>query len=414
MVDFTNGAPFTPNASLFINSYDTHTTLSADLPPPPLSSPKSLSTQQQLLSSESLLKDDDNFPIRLSSLQAQPNGPNGIYSQTMTQPQWQQQQHKDHTFLSSQDMHPGISLEPSPTLSATNTSVASVGTFISSPASSVSFTTQSNTLYTSPAPAPSKPPSDMLAETRTTHTSSLHPRRSSYAPTNVEDLESTVVTVATSETYHIPTASPSSTPIASSQIQEDSFEDLQQESINVATSISNLQPQPASIKLGQNQQRQLKVDLAPADLIVAVSSAELSPTSAGSNSPKSAPEPRTPPFTPPHHFSTHEVRRLRPESQVLDDSAISLSRQTQFSPGESSSRARRRQIYRRNTYSADLGTTSFHRSDDETELDELEEARKRMEVLKKSSSRRMSKRKKDDDNDRVLIGTRIGEDHAFE
>ncbi|ORY97082.1 hypothetical protein BCR41DRAFT_314706 [Lobosporangium transversale] len=35
-----------------------------------------------------------------------------------------------------------------------------------------------------------------------------------------------------------------------------------------------------------------------------------------------------------------------------------------------------------------------------------------MDALKKSSSRRLSKRKKDDDNDRVLIGTRIGEDHV--
>lgn len=45
-------------------------------------------------------------------------------------------------------------------------------------------------------------------------------------------------------------------------------------------------------------------------------------------------------------------------------------------------------------------------------MDELEEAKRRMEALKKSSSRRMSKRKKDEDNDRVLIGTRIGEDHV--
>lgn len=46
------------------------------------------------------------------------------------------------------------------------------------------------------------------------------------------------------------------------------------------------------------------------------------------------------------------------------------------------------------------------------EMDELEVARRRMEALKKSSSRRMSKRKKDEDNDRVMIGTRIGEDHV--
>ncbi|KAG0288597.1 Phosphatidylinositol-4-phosphate 5-kinase [Dissophora globulifera] len=99
---------------------------------------------------------------------------------------------------------------------------------------------------------------------------------------------------------------------------------------------------------------------------------------------------------------------MRPGSQLVEDS----TRQQQLSQGDPSSRARRRQIYRRNTYSADLGSTSFPRSDDEVELDELEEARRRMDALKKSSSRRMSKRKKDDDNDRVMIGTRIGEDHV--
>ncbi|KAF9303991.1 Phosphatidylinositol-4-phosphate 5-kinase [Mortierella antarctica] len=95
----------------------------------------------------------------------------------------------------------------------------------------------------------------------------------------------------------------------------------------------------------------------------------------------------------------------------------SSRQQTQDSQAESSSRAKRRQIYRRNTYSADLASASFYRSDDEMELEELEEHKRRMErmeVLKKSSSRRMSKRKKDkdEDNDRVLIGTRIGEDHV--
>ncbi|KAI8603466.1 hypothetical protein EDD21DRAFT_302249 [Dissophora ornata] len=45
-------------------------------------------------------------------------------------------------------------------------------------------------------------------------------------------------------------------------------------------------------------------------------------------------------------------------------------------------------------------------------MDDVEEARRRMDALKKSSSRRMSKRRKDDDNDRVMIGTRIGEDHV--
>ncbi|KAF9924428.1 Phosphatidylinositol-4-phosphate 5-kinase [Linnemannia zychae] len=117
-----------------------------------------------------------------------------------------------------------------------------------------------------------------------------------------------------------------------------------------------------------------------------------------------------PPFGPPTRSSTLDVRRNRPGSQLLTDSAI-RSQQPDSPQGEPS-RARHRQIYRRNTYSADLGSNSFRRSDDEMEMDELEEARRRMEALKKSSSRRMSKRKKEDDNDRVLIGTRIGEDHV--
>ena len=117
-------------------------------------------------------------------------------------------------------------------------------------------------------------------------------------------------------------------------------------------------------------------------------------------------------YGPPTRASTLEIRRVRPGSQLLNDPAARAQQQPDSPQGESSSRARHRQIYRRNTYSADLGSTSFHRSDDEMEMDELEEARRRMEALKKSSSRRMSKRKKEDDNDRVLIGTRIGEDHV--
>lgn len=47
------------------------------------------------------------------------------------------------------------------------------------------------------------------------------------------------------------------------------------------------------------------------------------------------------------------------------------------------------------------------------EMDEVEDARRsRMDALKKSSSRRLSKRKKDDNDDRVMIGTPIGEDHV--
>ncbi|KAF9128608.1 Phosphatidylinositol-4-phosphate 5-kinase [Mortierella sp. 14UC] len=117
------------------------------------------------------------------------------------------------------------------------------------------------------------------------------------------------------------------------------------------------------------------------------------------------------PFGSPARASTMEIRRISPGSQLLNEPPA-RSQQPDSPQGESSGRARHRQIYRRNTYSADLGSTSFRRSDDEMEMEELEEARRRMEALKKSSSRRMSKRKKDDDNDRVLIGTRIGEDHV--
>ncbi|CAO3569510.1 unnamed protein product [Mortierella alpina] len=113
-------------------------------------------------------------------------------------------------------------------------------------------------------------------------------------------------------------------------------------------------------------------------------------------------------FGPPPRASTLDVRKTRPGSQI-SDSSTRLQLETQ---GEGSHRPRKRHIYRRNTYSADVGALSFNRSDDEMEMSELEDARRRMEALKRSSNRRMSKRKKDDDNDRVLIGTRIGEDHV--
>ncbi|KAF9343949.1 hypothetical protein BGX34_006204, partial [Mortierella sp. NVP85] len=94
----------------------------------------------------------------------------------------------------------------------------------------------------------------------------------------------------------------------------------------------------------------------------------------------------------------------------MEDTAISSSRRQQpISPTELASRTRQRYVHRRNTFSVDVGSTTFQRSDDE--MDELEEARRRMDALRRSSSRRRSKRKSDD-NDRVLIGTRIGEDHV--
>ncbi|KAI1315591.1 Phosphatidylinositol-4-phosphate 5-kinase [Mortierella claussenii] len=155
------------------------------------------------------------------------------------------------------------------------------------------------------------------------------------------------------------------------------------------------------------------------DLVVkpVVTAGEGSDTLCTSASPA---KPSFPAFATPVRALTLDIRKIRPGSQLVEDSPMaasssSPSRQPQFPQGELTSRARRRQIYRRNTYSADLGSSSFPRSnaaDDDMELDELEDARRRMDALKKSSSRRMSKRKKDDDNDRVLIGTRIGEDHV--
>lgn len=138
----------------------------------------------------------------------------------------------------------------------------------------------------------------------------------------------------------------------------------------------------------------------------------MAPQSSNDIGPMVPPKSPGTPFGLPARASTMGVRRIRPGSQLLTESVVRSHQQPDSPQGESSSRARHRQIYRRNTYSADLGSTSFRRSDDEMEMDELEEAKRRMEALKKSSSRRMSKRKKDEDNDRVLIGTRIGEDHV--
>lgn len=124
-------------------------------------------------------------------------------------------------------------------------------------------------------------------------------------------------------------------------------------------------------------------------------------------------------YGPPTRASTMDYRKLPHGSMNLGDwPNSSTSRpnnnQQQLEPqAESSARARRKQLYRRNTYSAELATSSFPRSEDEMEMDEVEDARRsRMDALKKSSSRRLSKRKKDDNDDRVMIGTPIGEDHV--
>ncbi|KAF9998123.1 hypothetical protein BGZ80_006857, partial [Entomortierella chlamydospora] len=356
IVDLTYGIPHTPSLAL----KPPHT--------PPPSSPKTLAAQQTTLPSTPQHPSKED----ISSLQQpQPNRSN--YSQLQWQQQDQQQQQQqqqqpqqqqqDYTHLTSQDQHAVLeALEPSPTLSATGTSSASARTSVSSPASSVSYLNQNNTLHTSPTPAPAPPASrsDVSAEQNPLHTTTLRPKRSNNVPSNTVDLDSDL------------------------QLQEQELENS---------------PQPTSV-----------------DFVVTVSTIrtgviELDTDGAGSSSPTSVSEPSAPLSASPRRASTLDPRRVRRGSQ-FEDPATGVSRQPQFPQGEFSSRARRRQIYRRNTYSADIASASFNRSDDEMEMDELEEARRRMEVLKKSSSRRTSKWKKDDDTDRVLIGTPISEDHV--
>ncbi|KAF9321155.1 Phosphatidylinositol-4-phosphate 5-kinase [Podila horticola] len=259
--------------------------------------------------------DSNTVPPRFSSLhQTQPNGTNGAHA---------------HQFAQ------GFPLEPSPTLSATETSTT-------------------------------------------------------YAPIKLTDVSSTIANMTTLTTLPIP---PTSSP---------------------PVSISAPSPPPistdahaASLEVTQHylQQQQQQVPRSPS---------VASPGGAGAGGgyqASLAPTKQSPgKFTTPTRASTMDVRK-HSGSMLLGESS---RQQPPHDPqAESSSRAKRRQIYRRNTYSADLASASFHRSDDEMELDELEYKR-RMEVLKKSSSRRMSKRKKDkdEDHDRVLIGTRIGEDHV--
>ncbi|KAF9108169.1 Phosphatidylinositol-4-phosphate 5-kinase [Mortierella sp. AM989] len=420
IVDLSNGIPRSLKPSLHSTSEDLQNTN-----PSSLSSSKTLAARRPSSSPQLPPKDNNNLPSRLSSMQqAQPNGTNGIYSQFELQLQRQtQRQQQDYSRLASNHQ----TLEPSPTLSAIDTSVASISTSISSPASSVSYLTQNNTLYTSPAPAPSAPPSDVPAEQHPPLVTTLRTRRSSYAPTNVIDLDSTVATLTSLTTLPIPHLSTTtSTDITTSVHTIATSGELPIDPTRtVVPPVDQLPHHSLSPSLTLQQEQQLQEQkqntnsqpLPSVDVVVTVSSIQTSvielDVSAGGSSSIFASEPKAPMITTPRRSSTTlDIRNIRPGSQFLEDSAAGFSRQPQVSQGEPSSRARRRQIYRRNTYSADLGSSPFHRSDDEIELDELEEARRRMEALKKSSSRRLSKRKKEDDNDRVLIGTRIGEDHV--
>ncbi|KAF8955473.1 Phosphatidylinositol-4-phosphate 5-kinase [Entomortierella lignicola] len=361
--------------------------------------------QQQLLSPplQPHSKDNNNPSLRLQ--QAQPNSTNGIYTQNPHQSQRPQEQQQDYTHLSSKQDLQNSFLEPSPTLSASNASEASVNTNVSSPASSVSYHAQNNTLHTLPAPTSVSPLPDVSAEQTLPHATTSQPRQLIDNSANRDGLNSAIVTLTSISV--LPTSSlPSSTLTGVTSITATS-EELYLDSTDTTNPSSQ---HPSSVLTLEK----LEIDFQPEVAAVSptlTSVIEVDVIGVGNSSPISTSEPSAPRLKIPQRASTLDVLKTRPGSQLLDDPGSGISRQPQVSQGEPFNKGRRRQIYRRNTYSADLGSTSFHRSDDEMELDEFEEARRRMEVLKKSSSRRMSKRKKDDD-DRVLIGTRIGEGHV--
>ncbi|KAF9897391.1 hypothetical protein BX616_005686, partial [Lobosporangium transversale] len=378
-------------------------------------------------------------PSRLSSLpQAQPNGIPLISSQHDQDLQSQRQTRKQspekqqpHNLRNHELPQQMVSLEPSPTLSAADISVASIATSVSSPASSVSNTAPANTHHILPALAV-RPPADHSSDEDLDHLPSAQTNNlSSSSSSTKEALQSTVL---------------STSPLPLPSMEGATSGDLVSYSIDDTAPIGSLHQPPHALsgakqelelEQGQGQEQEqeqeqaqermqgqeqkleqdatLKRSPIPPSAIqpVGVSSAQagvIGVTEGYSAASSSKIHPLS--SAPPVRASTMDVRKTRPGSQLLEDTGVSSSRQPQISQPDILNRARRRQIYRRNTYSADLGSTSIHRSDDEIEMDELEEARRRMEVLKRSSSRRMSRLRKDDDNDRVLIGTRIGEDHV--
>ncbi|KAG9324180.1 hypothetical protein KVV02_007409 [Mortierella alpina] len=300
---------------------------------------------------------------------------------------------------------PYFALEPSPTLSNTEsfpTSLASKSTSNSSPASSISVPVgatvqpspvdQALAALSASSPRPSTSTTSSSASTPTNR-----PRPSSYAPTKVTDVSSTLANMTTLATLPIPPAPVGAEPMLVLDPSNSHSQEYQQP---IASDV----PEPSS-------PTRPSMSLLPAETPMGVMGAGGGYQNSKSNSPAS--------FNPPTRASTMDYRRVQSGSILLGDSPASSSaskqqqQQSQLDPqAESSSRSRRNKVYRRNTYSAELASTSFHRSDDEMEMDELDEARRRMDALKKSSSRRMSKRKKDDDTDRVMIGTRIGEDHV--
>ncbi|KAF9290047.1 Phosphatidylinositol-4-phosphate 5-kinase [Linnemannia elongata] len=335
-------------------------------------------------------------------------------------------------------------LEPSPTLSSTETFPSNntyKSTNVSSPASSISIPI-TNSSSPQPTPVdyalaalsanPSRPSTSSTSSTSNSHSGS-RPRPSSYAPIKISDVSSTLANMSTLAALPIPSASAASSAPSSS---------VPSSPINPAGAF--LPPLITSQKQQQQQQRpsaelqqqqhyiqedQLQQPQQPAPTSAAAveswSESSVRPTltlvptagasGAGGGYNKSGPSH----YGPPTRASTMDYRKLPHGAMNLGDSPnSSASRpsnsQQQLDPqAESSARARRKQLYRRNTYSAELATSSFPRSEDEMEMDEVEDARRsRMDALKKSSSRRLSKRKKDDNDDRVMIGTPIGEDHV--
>ncbi|KAG0376155.1 Phosphatidylinositol-4-phosphate 5-kinase, partial [Mortierella sp. AD032] len=343
-----------------------------------------------------------------------------------------------------------FNLEPSPTLSNTETfpSHTTKSTNVSSPASSISIPIGNSSQPTpvdyalAALSANSPRPSTSTTSSVSSGHAAGRPRPSSYAPIKISDVSSTLANMSTLATLPIPSASAASSVPSSStssplttfnpagafppplvinhrQQQQHQQEQQQQQQYH-QQQIQEQQdqlPQPQ-----QPQQPEATALESPVDSWLEPSarpSRTLVPTvgvSGAGGGYKAGPSH----FGPPTRASTMDYRKLPHGSMTMgpDSPNSSASRQNnsqqQLDPqAESSSRARRKQLYRRNTYSAELATSSFPRSDDEMEMDEVEDARRsRMDALKKSSSRRMSKRKKDDNDDRVMIGTPIGEDHV--
>ncbi|KAF9381587.1 Phosphatidylinositol-4-phosphate 5-kinase [Mortierella sp. AD011] len=334
---------------------------------------------------------------------------------------------KTNGYLSHNHNQQSFELEPSPTLSATETfPVSLTATSSSTPASSISTSLSSqqpNHIDLALAALSASPP---RASTSTISsnpsTSTTRPRPSSYAPTKVTDVSSTLVNLSTLATFPIPPASSVPTSTSSSPVVNLAPTFVPNpESKTTAQELPQEQPQSIEPVSKESDPQPLSISSQPPNMSISPTTptttttptTPTTPTAAGAagagggyNKARSSHPGH---FAPPTRASTMDYRSVRSKSALLGESPAS-SKQLD-SQAESSGRSKRKQIYRRNTYSADLASNSFHRSDDELEMDELEEARRRMDALKKSSSRRMSKRKKDDD-DRVLIGTRIGEDHV--